>query len=64
MRCKECDHKPTKVRETREMPAKSRWTYRYRVCPKCNATFATVELPAVDLNLGPADGDHVVEFDE
>jgi len=32
--------------------------------PNCNSKFATVELPAVDLNLGPADGDHVVEFDE
>ena len=64
MRCKECDYKPTRVRETREMLANPRWTYRYRVCPNCNSKFATVELPAVDLNIGPADGDHVVEFDE
>lgn len=59
MRCSACNHKPTRVRETREMIANSRWTYRYRVCPNCNATFATIELPAVDLNIGPADGDQL-----
>lgn len=60
MRCSNCNHKPTRVRETRELQAKPRWTYRYRVCPQCNTTFATIELPAVDLELSPADGDSVV----
>ena len=51
MKCPQCEHHYTKVKETRVIDEHPRWSKRRRVCPECEYQFWTVEMPAEDVNV-------------
>ena len=51
MSCPSCTSRDNHIRETREHPEYN-WIHRYRRCYDCGHSWATMEMPETDFDVG------------